>query len=100
MPRRTDHALTAGGKPRAFGARIRQRIDSTMILDKLQRVAHGEDEMTAVQFQAAKLLLQKTVPDLKAVEVKQPDAGNAKSISNQGLLNVIEGEIVSKEDSK
>jgi len=39
-----------------------------MILDRLSRVASGEDEMTPNQIAAAKIYLSKTLPDLKAVE--------------------------------
>jgi len=39
-----------------------------MILDRLSRVASGDEEMTPNQIAAAKIYLSKTLPDLKAIE--------------------------------
>lgn len=46
----------------------RKRIQTTQIINRLQKFVHGEVEMSSEQVQAAKVLLAKTLPDLKQVE--------------------------------
>jgi hypothetical protein len=41
----------------------------------LNQFVNGEVELTAAQVQAAKVIIGKVVPDLKAVEVTGPDGG-------------------------
>ncbi|MDE2255923.1 MAG: hypothetical protein KGL42_16870 [Betaproteobacteria bacterium] len=38
------------------------------MLDRLQKHAFGEIEMTAAQVKSAEVVLRKTIPDLKAIE--------------------------------
>jgi hypothetical protein len=83
---------TPAGRPAAFGMRVRERIDTSMIINKLHRVVEGTEEMTMVQLQSAKILLNKTVPDLKAMEVTQTGDIDAKTVTNQQLIDVIEGQ--------
>ena len=77
---------------KAWGLRVRERIDSGQIVNQLQRCVMGEEEMTQTQINAARILLDRTLPTLKALEVDQGDGGNAKVITNDQLLNVIEGQ--------
>ena len=88
-------ALTLpNGRPAAYHERVRNRIRVTKIIDKVQKCALGTIEMTPVQFQAAKLLINKTIPDLPQVIHADPLAG-AKDISHANpyhLLAIIEGE--------
>ena len=81
------------GRPRAFGERQRARIDSSVILGKLANHVTGDDEMSATQIQAARILLDRTVPVLKAVEVQgNQEVRDVKTIRTADLLDAIEGE--------
>lgn len=46
----------------------RERIQTGVLLDRLAKHANGAVEMTATQVNAAKILLSKTIPDLRAIE--------------------------------
>ena len=76
----------------SWGSKARSRIDSTLIVQRLQRVALGEEEATANEINAARILLDRTLPAIKPIEVKAGDGGDAKTITNNQLLNLIEGE--------
>jgi hypothetical protein len=93
MPRRSPNALTTpSGRPAAWGTRVRERIDTSMIVKKLTGHINGEGEMSQTQIQAARILLDRTVPVLKAIEVRHEDGGNAKTISDRQLLDIIDGQ--------
>jgi len=51
-----------------MGEKWRERIQTGVLLDRLQKHALGEIEMTAAQVKSAEVVLRKTIPDLKAVE--------------------------------
>ena len=76
-----------------WGQKARSRIDSTLIVQRLQRVALGEEEATQTEINAARILLDRTLPAIKPMEVSMGDGGNAKTITNDQLLNVIEGQV-------
>jgi hypothetical protein len=88
-------ALTLkNGRPAAYHERVRERIKTGMIVQRVQECALGKIEMTSTEFQAAKLLINKTIPDLPQVVHTDPLAG-AKDISHSSpyhLLAIIEGE--------
>lgn len=48
----------------------RQKIQASQLVNRLIKHVEGEVEMTATQVNAAKALLNKIVPDLKAIEVE------------------------------
>lgn len=48
--------------------RVRQRIQVTQLINRLQKCANGEVEMTPTQIRAAEIVLKKALPDLSAVE--------------------------------
>jgi hypothetical protein len=87
----TDHNDNARA---TYIARIRERIDSTMIVRKL--CDHIDDAertpMTMTQIASARLLLDRTLPVLKPLEIKQEDGATAKSITNERLFALIEGQ--------
>jgi hypothetical protein len=83
--------LTANGH-QSWGSRTRDRIDSGKIVDRLQRVAEGKEEATMVEITAARMLLDRTLPTIAAIQIPLGDGGNAKTITNDQLLNLIEGE--------
>ena len=74
-----------------FKERIQERIDVGMIVGKLHRHVKGDDEMTATQIQAARILLNKVVPDVKAYEIKNIDQSNAQAIDNNALRAIVDG---------
>ena len=87
--------LTANGH-QSWGSRARDRIDCTKIVERLQRVALDQEEATQVSLMASKMLLDRVLPTIKPMEVKQGDGGNAKTISNDQLFQLIESKAVSK----
>jgi len=48
--------------------KVRERIKSTLLVERLQDHILGHQEMSQTQIKAAEILLRKTIPDLKAVE--------------------------------
>ena len=54
---------------RTYPQRARERIVGTKIIDRLMKHIHGEIDMSHSQVQAARILLNKVLPDLKSVEV-------------------------------
>lgn len=46
----------------------REKIKSSVLINRLMDHAVGQAEMTATQIKAAEILLKKTLPDIKAVE--------------------------------
>jgi len=48
--------------------RWRQKIQASMLINRLTDHAAGRNEMTATQVRAAEILLKKILPDLAAVE--------------------------------
>jgi hypothetical protein len=53
----------------------REKIQSSMLVDRLLKHAVGQVEMSATQIKAAEILLRKVAPDLKAVEHSGEDGG-------------------------
>ena len=76
----------------SWGQKARQRIDSTLIVQRLQRVALGEEEATQTSINAARILLDRTLPPIRSIEVAQQEGRDAKTITNDQLFNLIEGE--------
>jgi len=70
----------------------RKSFDTTLLIKKLNGHALGEGEMTQTQIAAAKILLAKTVPDLKQVEL----SGNP---DNPVVVQTIRREIVENPDN-
>ena len=56
----------------------RQRIKTSMLVNRLQGLINGEVEMPPHAVTAALGLLKKTVPDLSAVEMKTEHSGEVK----------------------
>jgi len=49
--------------------KAKSHIKTNRILEELGKVVFEEREMTATQLRAAEILLNKTIPNLKAIEV-------------------------------
>lgn len=58
----------AARKRSAHDAKTRERIQTTMLINRLQSCAAGEVEMTSQQIKSAEILLRKAVPDLQSIE--------------------------------
>ena len=74
-----------------FKERIAERINVGKIVGRLSQHIDGDIEMTATQIQAARILLNKVVPDVKALEIKHVDRSNAQAIDNASLRAIIDG---------
>ena len=90
MPARSLIDLPPNRK--AWGMRVRERIDSAAIVNQLERIALGQEEGTQTQINAARILLDRTLPAIKPIEVDQGTDSNAKTITNDQLFAVIEGQ--------
>lgn len=53
----------------------RERIRVAGILQRLEKAAMGEGEVTPTQLKAAEIVLRKTLPDLARTEVTGKDGG-------------------------
>ena len=54
---------------RTYPQKARERISASKIINRLVKHIHGEIDMSPSQVQAARILLNKVLPDLKSVEV-------------------------------
>ena len=52
----------------------RERIKTGVLIDRLVKHASGELELSTTQIQAARILLNKTLPDLRATEHSMDEA--------------------------
>ena len=66
--------------------RVRERIRVGVIVNRLQKHALGEVEMTPTQIRAAEVLLKKAIPDLSAVE-------HSGEITNRTVKELSESEL-------
>ena len=86
--------LTDQGKLASFENRQRERIKTGKIISKLQSHVLGDTEMSQTQIMAARLLLSRTVPELKAIEISTNGNGikDVLTIPTHALLDAIEGQ--------
>jgi hypothetical protein len=82
--------ITVNGRA-TWGQRTRQKIDAGTIVDKLQAHVNGHYEMSQTQINAARILLDRTLPVIKPIEIDTNQGGNAKTITNNQLIDFIEG---------
>lgn len=65
-------------------AEVRAQIQATKLVQRLQAIADGtakvDPKLVAVQVQAAKVLLAKTLPDLSSVALTDGDGGPLKVV--------------------
>jgi hypothetical protein len=74
---------------RIHSERVRERIKTTMLLDRVQGHALGEVEMTPSQLQAAFGLLDRTVPKLSQVQhVGDADADPIQTVTRIELVDL------------
>lgn len=67
--------------------KVRDRIQTSQIINRLSNHMLGEVEMTATQIKAAEILLRKSLPDLTAVALTGENGGPVQ-------IGVIERRIV------
>ena len=53
----------------------REKIKTSQIINRVQKCANGEVELTSIQLKAAEILLKKTMPDLKQTDINQEVSG-------------------------
>lgn len=58
----------AARKRKGLSENTRERIQTTMLAKRLQDHVLGKCELSATQIQAARILLNKTLPDLQSVQ--------------------------------
>ena len=58
---------------------VRDKIQASQLVNRLTQCAMGEVELTSQQIKAIEILLSKTIPDLKAVEVTGGNGGALKA---------------------
>ena len=93
MPRSGQALTTKDGRIRSPAERLREKIQVGKITARLNDCAQGKIDMSSQQIQAARILLNKVVPD--AVVERAGDGRQVKDISHQSphaLLRVIEGQ--------
>lgn len=57
---------------------VREKIQASMIVNRLMGHVTGEIELTPTQVRAAEVLLKKTLPDLSSTSLTDANGGPAK----------------------
>ncbi len=73
-------------------AMVRDKIQSSQLINRLQNHADGKVELTATQVQSIRILLDKALPNLQATEIDatiQDD--RVESLSDQALMLIAGG---------
>lgn len=90
--RKTSPFVPMTNQRKSYGQRIREKIDTTRIVERVCLTAMGEDQMTMAELTAARMILDRTLPTLKPLETKPEGEQDAKTITNADLFKVIEGQ--------
>ena len=69
----------------AHDDRTRAKIQTSQIINRLEKLVKGEIDMTAQQVAAANILLRKTLPDLSAVTMD-----GKMTVAHEDALNELE----------
>lgn len=64
---------------------VRQRIQTTKLVQRLEKHAHGEVEMTQTQVRAAEILLSKTLPSLTSTDLNLDGQLGTYDVSDKPL---------------
>lgn len=59
---------------------VRKKIQASLIINRFMEVFDGDLELTAIQVNIGKTLLDKVLPDLKAIELTGDDEAPIKHI--------------------
>jgi len=85
------------GEIRTAAQRQRDKIKSGMIIGRLQKCVKGEITMSPSQVNAARILLNKTLPDLKSLDVQASIEATLKPVhqlSDSELMAIASGKVV------
>ncbi len=63
--------------------KTKRLMAASQLLNRLTSHANGEIEMTASQVNAAKIVIGKSIPDLKAMEVTGKDGGPVRIVATK-----------------
>lgn len=85
----------------------RNKIQAAQIINRFHKCLMGEVELTATQVSAGKTLLNKVLPDLKAMELTGPEGGalqhdhniDASKLSDQALEEIINAQNAATDES-
>jgi hypothetical protein len=94
---KTTKGIISMGEIRTAAQRQRQKIQSGMIIGRLQKCVKGEIVMSPSQVNAARILLNKTLPDLKSLDVQASIEATFKpthQLSDSELLAIASGSVV------
>ena len=69
--------------------RTRAKIQTSQIINRLEKLIKGEVEMSSQQVRAAEILLKKALPDLGAMSI---DASVANTHTKESVLDMLEAE--------
>ncbi len=64
---------------------VRDKIQASQLINRLQNHVLGEIELSQTQIQAAKILLDKSVPNLQSIEHAGEDGGPLKLVVVSGV---------------
>lgn len=71
---------------------VRERIQTSMLINRLHDHAFAKVEMTATQLRAAEVLLKKAIPDLSSVEYTgEMTVNDARELSREILERIATG---------
>jgi hypothetical protein len=68
--------------------KTKRLIGASQLVNRLEKHANGEVEMTPTQVQAAKIVIGKYIPDLKAIELTG-EAGGPVKVIIQGTDSIL-----------
>jgi len=84
---------------RTYPQKARERIAGTKIIDRLMKHIHGEIKMSPSQVQAARILLNKVLPDLKSMELQatiEAQTTPIHQLTDKELLAIASGRVVTR----
>lgn len=91
-PPKAENAYTTGKRDKMDAAQ-KAKIRAAFAADKLEQYMKGEIELTAPQVSAAKILMDKGMPSLQAVE--QTEVSDLEKMSEEELLGLVNALITS-----
>ena len=65
---------------------VREKIQASQLVNRLQNHAFGEIELTQTQLKAIEILLRKSVPDLSAIQVSGDEEN---PITVKGVIDLV-----------
>lgn len=66
-------------------ARTREKIQTSQLINRLNKIGLGEADCSPTQMKAIEILLRKTVPDLSAIALTGGDGGPVQIVVATGV---------------